>query len=280
MSKDLRASVTTERRGNVVIIRFAAPPEGYMFPETEPQLEAALDFVEGEAGLSAVILTGGDPGVFIRHFSLEVLHQRAEKLRAKGAEFDLSRPVPEPSLHRAMRRIETSPLPFIAAINGYCMGGGYELALACDIRLAEPGDYHIGLPEVRAGILPGAGGTQRLKSLIGEAAALEMILTGTTFPPQEAAARGLVSRVTQGPVLEEALALADLLAALNPAALAAAKQLVRGSGPDPELMAAERTLFAKVMVSDAAAARLKDLSAGGDIRAIPPATTFTSGDLS
>lgn len=275
---DQSATVTAERQGPVAILRFAAPPEGYMMPETEPQLEAALDFVDAQEGLRAVILTGGQPDVFIRHFSLAVLHRRAEKLRAKGATFSLSHPVPEPLLHSAMRRIENSPLPFIAAINGFCMGGGYELALACDIRLAQAGSYHIGLPEVRAGILPGAGGTQRLKSLIGEAAALEMILTGTTYPPAEAAARGLVGRVTDGPVLDAAIELAHMLAALNPEALTVAKRLVRGNGPDTGRMEAERTLFARVMTSDAAAARLLDLSKGGDIRAIPPAIHFKDGE--
>lgn len=274
---DTALLVRTERRGTTAILWFTSPPEGYMQPETELQLSAALDWVESQPDLRSVVLTGGQPGVFIRHFSLAVLHSRAEKLRAKGIAFDPARPVPEPVLHQCMRRIETSPLPFIAAINGFAMGGGYELALACDIRLAEEGDYHIGLPEVRAGILPGAGGTQRLSALIGQGAALEMILTGTTYPPAEAAGRGLVNRTTPGPVLAEALALADRLAALNAPALAAAKRLVRGDGPDPGLMAEERTRFAAVMVSDDATARLKALASGGDIRALPPEIHWTEG---
>lgn len=266
-------SLTVE--GAVAVIRFTNPPEGYMVPATEPALAEALDRVEADPAVRVVILTGGQPGVFIRHFSLEVLHRRTVKLREKGITFSVDDRAPEPLLHQCMRRIETSAKPYIAAINGHAMGGGYELALACDLRLAEAGDYHIGLPEVRAGLLPGAGGTQRLTRLVGEAVALELILTGTTLTPDQAARRGLVTRCVDGPVMVAAMEQAQMLARLDPGALAAAKRLVRGDGPDPARMAEERTRFAMVMVSDAAAARLERLvEAGGDIRAIPPLIHF------
>ena len=189
----------------IAVMRFSNPPEGYMDEGTEAGLRDALDRIETDATVRAVILTGAEAGVFIRHYDVRVLEARARKMAARGLRFSTDRPVPEPGLHACLRRIEQSPLPFVAAINGAAMGGGYELALACDIRLAQAGDYPIGLPEVRLGLLPGAGGTQRLAGLVGAARALEMVLTGTTLPPVQAAEAGLVGRCVDGPVLEAAL---------------------------------------------------------------------------
>ncbi len=144
------------------------------------------------------------------------------------------------------------------------MGGGFELALACDIRLAEAGDHWLGLPEVLIGLLPGAGGTQRLPRLIGEAAALDFILRGRTVRPKEAARMGLVSECVEGPVMDRARALAAELSRAPALALAHVKRLMRGGGAG---LAAERTLFCDLMVSDEAVALMGRMNAGsGDIR--------------
>lgn len=248
----------------IAVLRFSNPPAGYMDEGTEAGLVAALDRIEGDGALRAVILTGGAPGVFIRHYDVRVLEARSRRMAARGMTFAPTRPVPEPMLHACLRRIETSPLPFIAAINGAAMGGGYELALACDIRLAEAGDYPIGLPEVKLGLLPGAGGTQRLAALVGQARALELILTGTTLPPDRAAEVGLVGRCVAGPVLEAALVVARDLAATPPAALAHVKALVRGGGADAAGLAAERTLFCDLMVSDESIGLMHRMNTGSD----------------
>lgn len=251
----------------IAVMRFFNPPEGFMDEGTEAGLAAALDRIGGDTTLRAVILTGADAGVFIRHYDVRVLEARARAMAARGMEFSTARTVPEPRLHACLRRIEASPLPFVAAINGACMGGGYELALACDIRLAEDGDYPIGLPEVRLGLLPGAGGTQRLAGLVGQARALEMILTGTTLPPARAAEVGLVGRCVAGAVLDAALDVARDLATLPPRALAHVKALVRGEGADTPGLAAERTLFCDLMVQPETIARMARMTAEGrDIR--------------
>ena len=97
--------------------------------------------------------------------------------------------------NETMSKLEQIPKVVVAAINGHCLGGGYEIALCCDFRLAAEGSYRIGLPEVSLGLLPGTGGTQRLPRLIGRQKALELMLRGTTLTPQEARDAGLVDEL-------------------------------------------------------------------------------------
>jgi enoyl-CoA hydratase/carnithine racemase len=121
-------------------------------------------------------------------------------------------------------RVARMPQPTIAAISGYCLGGGFELALATDFRIAAPGAA-FGLPEVGIGILPSSGGTQRLVRLVGSARAKELILLGDRFGAEAAQRLGLVSEVADDP-LQRALALAERLAALPPVAVSVAKQVI------------------------------------------------------
>ncbi len=95
----------------------------------------------------------------------------------------------------AIDKLESTPKVVIAAINGHCLGGGLEIALCCDFRVAAEGSYKIGLPEVTLGLLPGTGGTQRLPRLIGRQKALELMLKGTTLSPQEAKDAGIVDEL-------------------------------------------------------------------------------------
>ncbi len=139
--------------------------------------------------------------------------------------------------------IAALPIPTIAAIHGYALGGGLELALACDLRVAEKG-AKLGLPEVGLGLIPGFGGTQRLPRLIGRGRALDLILTGRHVPAEEALAMGLVNRVGED-ALEEAKRLAKQILKNAPLALALAKEsLVRGEGLDlAEALEIEADLF-------------------------------------
>jgi enoyl-CoA hydratase/carnithine racemase len=123
--------------------------------------------------------------------------------------------------HQVFNRFgDESPL-FVAAIAGHALGGGYEIALACDIRVAAEGRYRIGLPEVTLGLLPGTGGTQRLPRLIGRGRALELMTTGRTVTPAEAERLGMVDRLVPADEFEQAVAeLAAGLAAGAPLAVA------------------------------------------------------------
>ena len=108
--------------------------------------------------------------------------------------------------NEAMGKLEAVPKVVVAAINGHCLGGGLEIALCCDFRVAAEGAYRIGLPEVTLGLLPGTGGTQRLPRLIGRQKALDLVLRGTTLTPQDALAAGVVDEVVPaGMLLDKAL---------------------------------------------------------------------------
>ena len=122
-------------------------------------------------------------------------------------------------------RLASLPMPSLALINGYAFGGGLELALACTFRLATP-NAQVGLPEIKLGLIPGYGGTQRLPRLIGEARALELILTGRPVPAEEAERIGLVHRVVQGDPLEAALAFAATFTRFSLPAMAMAREAV------------------------------------------------------
>ena len=113
----------------------------------------------------------------------------------------------------AMGKFESTPKVVVAAINGHCLGGGLEMALCCDFRIAAEGSYRIGLPEVTLGLLPGTGGTQRLPRLIGRQKALDFMLRGATMPPQDALAAGIVDEVVPaGELVEHSLERARIYA--------------------------------------------------------------------
>ena len=250
-------------RGAVLRVLLFNPPMGCMDAHTEDELLALLDLIDAAPQWRVVVLAGRDAGVFVRHYDVGVLEQRGRAMAARGLRFALDRPVPEAPLHRALARIEASDRIFIAAINGHCMGGGYELALACDLRYAQAGSYRIGLPEINIGLLPGAGGTQKLQRVMGPARALEALLLGRTFTPHEAAEHGLVHGCV-GDALAHAEATAAELAAKPQPALSHIKRLARraGHGDAAAGLADERTLFCDTMVSDAALQRMAEMNAG------------------
>lgn len=257
-----RLSVSTE--GAVAILRFSNPPHEYMDDVTVRQLTSTLDQIEGDAGIRAVVLTGASDDVFIRHYDVRELEERGRKLAARGLAFSMERPVPENAIHACYKRIEQSSKPFIAAVNGTAMGGGFELALCCDIRLVQDGPFDLGLPEVNIGLLPGGGGTQRLTRLVGQARALELMLLGKTFTPEQAVAFGLAAECVAGRVLPRALELAAELAAKPVSAVMHIKRLVREFGRvDQEAgFAAERTLFCDLMIGEPAIGRMHAMNTG------------------
>jgi enoyl-CoA hydratase len=148
--------------------------------------------------------------------------------------------------HAMCNRIEGLPVPVIAAINGFALGGGCEVTLACDIRLASDA-MKISQPEVALGIPPGWGGTQRLPRIAGEGFAKRMILTGAMIGPDEALAAGLVSAVHPADdLLDAAVAMGEEIAQKSPSAVALSKRLIHGAlGERADLLAAEAEAFAQ-----------------------------------
>jgi enoyl-CoA hydratase len=154
--------------------------------------------------------------------------------------------------HEVTRLLETMPKPTIAAVNGFALGGGCELALACDIRHAAA-SAKLGQPEINLGIIPGWGGTQRLARTAGVGFAKELILTGRTVDAEEALARGLVEKVFEaGELMGETLELARQLAEKSPLALAAAKAAVNRSfqGEHAENLEREAESFGELFASE------------------------------
>jgi enoyl-CoA hydratase/carnithine racemase len=145
--------------------------------------------------------------------------------------------------HRVLDRFAAEAPLFVAAIAGHALGGGYEIALACDIRVAAEGSYRIGLPEVTLGLLPGTGGTQRLPRLIGRGRALELMTTGRTVTPAEAERLGMVDRLVPAGEFDQAVAdLAASLAGGAPLAVAAITRAVNDGLDRPLPDALDREL--------------------------------------
>lgn len=245
--------ITMTTEDGVATVTIANPPAGYMNAETLAELDEATAAIDDDPAVRAVVYTGGVEGVFIRHYDVGELQALAAKLRARDLKVSEDRPIPERDIDRIFERIETSPKPAIAAINGHCMGGGLEFALACDIRIVASGPFSLGPIESQIGILPGAGGTVRLARLIGTHRALELCLRGRAFGPEEAVRLGIAS----GPV-DDAVAAARTVAAdlvrKPPKTLAHIKRIVRASAPPAsgELLALERTLFLDLLLSESA----------------------------
>jgi len=213
----------------IATVTFTNPPKGFFTADMVARTSAIMTELENDPDVRVIIFTGGLPDVFIRHFSVEEIIEMAAALkerRAKGLEDPRFARTP---LRMLWENVDNCRKPTIAAINGFCGGGGCELTLCCDIRLAGPGDYTIGQMEILVGLLPGAGGTTRLARAVGTGKALEWVLRGRTFSPQEAAAEGLVHHYIEGDVLAAAQDMAREFLDKPAAALAAIKQVMRSS---------------------------------------------------
>lgn len=238
-----------QSEGHVETWTMSSPPMNYMTAAMTGELLELVGRAEADQNVRAIILTGGIEGKFITHYSVDELAEAA----ADPAECARTFPELEAGFHRLLERIMLMPKVVIAAINGDCMGGGYELALACDLRLAADGPYQIGLPEAVLGILPGGGGTQRLPRLIGRGKALEVMLFGNVYHPREAGRLGMVNRVLAPETLMSfAMGWARTLAKRPPRSIAAIKRAVN-LGADRDLEAGlyiERSEMRDVMCTE------------------------------
>jgi 3-hydroxyacyl-CoA dehydrogenase len=183
--------------GDVAVITLDNPPVNGLGHALRAGIVAGLERAEADPAVKAVVITG------------------AGKAFSGGAdirEFNSPKALAEPNLHTVIRAVEGSTKPVVAAISGACMGGGLELALGCHFRVAQA-DAQIALPEVKLGILPGAGGTQRLPRVVGVEAALNMIVSGSSVPAKQLAKSALFDQVVDANVLDAGLAFARKAAA-------------------------------------------------------------------
>jgi enoyl-CoA hydratase len=205
------------KEGGVTILQLNRPEKKNAFnTQLREELDAALAEIARDPKQRAVIVTGGEEFFCAGADIGEILEANtAEATYRHAREFQL-----------LFDRIEALPQPVVAAVAGYALGGGCELALACDFRIASEGTK-FGLPEIKIGAFPGGGGTQRLPRLVGAAKAKEMILTGEPIGAEQALACGLVMKVmAKDKLLDEAKSFAAKLAALPRLALEASKMLI------------------------------------------------------
>jgi enoyl-CoA hydratase/carnithine racemase len=195
-------------------------PMNYLTADGVRELSGLVDRWRSRQ-VRAVVLTSAHRGCFITHYSVEELlasQANRERLLRSGR-------FRRDAFQEIVQRLNDLEKPVIAAMNGDTMGGGLEISLACDIRIAERGDYRYGLPEVRLGIIPGGSGTQRLARLIGAGNAVEFCLRARVVTPERALELGLVHELVDDAV-DHAVSLAHELAAMPPVAIAMVKRSV------------------------------------------------------
>jgi enoyl-CoA hydratase len=239
MFKNLRL----EKEGTVAVLTIDRPDRlNAIDNATVEEIDSALTQIESDKDLRVLILTGAGDKAFVAGADIQEL---AERDRVNGRRDTRRR-------QEVYTRLEQLEIPSIAAINGYALGTGLELAMACTFRIASA-NAKLGQPEVKLGIIPGAGATQRLPKLVGQAAALEMILTGEPITAEHALKIGLANRVVPpNELLAECRTLAQNLASRPRLALQYGKEAVlrAGEGSLAEGLAHESYLHALACASD------------------------------
>jgi len=212
------SAVRVERDGAVAVVTVDNPPVNALGNAVLAELADAAEQLGADDGVRAVVLTGRGEKAFMAGADLD------EFRRLLDGDGSIEEHVGYSS--RALTALESLPQPLVAAVQAAAMGGGLEVALTADLIVVDPGAV-LGLPEVRLGLMPGAGGTQRLPRRIGAGRAKELLLLGGAVKAEEAKAIGLVNRVSApGAALEEAQELAGRLAALSPLAVRSIKRAV------------------------------------------------------
>ncbi len=209
-----------EKKENIGLLTINRPDKlNAISNELTSELKRLLDEIENDEELRVLIITGAGDKAFVAGADIKELVDRDAKL---GRQISRER-------QEIFSRIENLQVPVIGAVNGYALGGGLELALACSIRMCSE-KAQFGSPEVKLGIIPGDGGTQRLPRLIGLGRAMEMIITGDFIDAQEAYRIGLVNKVfPHGELMDGAMDLAQRIASRPPLAIRYAKEAVNRS---------------------------------------------------
>lgn len=238
----------------IAVATFSNAPMDYLTSEGVEELRQIIDRCRSDS-IRSLVLTGSRNGKFITHYSVEELYSLAQD---KGLLDELGMTVNTGyySLLESLRQLDK---PVIAAINGDTMGGGLELCLACDIRICEHGDFKIGLPETKLGIIPGGSGTQTLSRLVGQAKAMDFILRGRVVDPVTALDIGIVHECVPD-CLARSLDIAAELSAESSLAIGAAKRAIIDGfrRPFDEALLVEAKASQVVIRSDAARQKMKE----------------------
>lgn len=227
--------VVREDQDRVAVLRVNRPDKmNALNQQVRDEMLAHLEAIESDDGVGAVVITGTGEKAFIAGADIGEFDGRSP--------FDQREAMASPRVFDVMASF---PKPVLAMINGFCLGGGCELAMSCDVRIASEG-ARFGQPEIKLGLIPGGGGTQRLPRLVGMGHAMRLTLTGDMIGAEEAQRIGLVEIVVPADELRDTtLELAGKMAAMSPLTLRVAKEALRTSErlPIEEGLAYERDLF-------------------------------------
>jgi enoyl-CoA hydratase len=207
--------------GSVAVVTIDHPPVNALSAPLLEELEAEVDRLDADDDVRAIVYVGAGERAFVAGADIsefpslrEAAHEAHESGSARG-------------IQKLGHRMDAARTPFVAAIHGFCLGGGLELAMCCDIRVASE-DAQLGQPEIKLGLIPGGGGTQRLPRLVGIGRAQYLNMTGEFIDAATAYEWGLVERVVPREELrEEALGIARTIASRSPVSIAVLRELAR-----------------------------------------------------
>lgn len=229
-----------QREGGIAVVTIDRPKVNALNLEVLRGLDAAFSSLATDDAVRAIVLTGAGR-FFVAGADIAAMRDLTADQAERFARYGQS----------VFARIASTPAPVIAAVHGMALGGGCELAMACDIVLA--GEKALfGQPEVKLGVIPGFGGTQRLVRRVGLTRALDLCLTGRNVDADEAVAIGLAARKVEGDVLEAAIEVANTIAAMGPVAIRLCKRAIHDNA-DADLgtgVAAEASLFGLCFASE------------------------------
>jgi len=213
--------ISSERDGAVAAVTIDHPPVNALSAQLLEELEAEIDRLDGDDEVRAIVLIGAGERAFVAGADISEfpsLRTAAAEAHERGS---------ARGIQKLGHRMDAARTPFVAAIHGFCLGGGLELAMCCDVRIASD-DAQLGQPEIKLGLIPGGGGTQRLPRLVGLGRALLLNLTGDFVDAATAYEWGLVEKVVPRTELREtALAIARTIASRSPVAVAILRELAR-----------------------------------------------------
>jgi enoyl-CoA hydratase len=213
--------VSTEQDGFVAVVTIDHPPVNALSAPLLEELEAEIDRLDGDASVRAIVLRGAGDRAFVAGADIKEfpsLRQAAAEAQESGS---------ARGIQKLGARMDKSSTPFVAAIHGFCLGGGLELAMCCDVRVASD-DAQLGQPEIKLGLIPGGGGTQRLPRLVGLGRALLMNMTGEFVDARTAYDWGLVEKVVpREELLDAASGVAKSIARQSPVAIGVLRELAR-----------------------------------------------------
>jgi len=211
--------VSVEQDAAVAVVTIDHPPVNALSAPLLEELESELERLDADDGVRAIVLKGAGERAFVAGADISEFPSLREEVSQEGGSAR--------GIQKLGARMDAARKPFVAAIHGFCLGGGLELAMCCDIRVAAE-DAQLGQPEIKLGLIPGGGGTQRLPRLVGLGRAMLLNLTGDFIDARTAYEWGLVEKVVpREELLDTALGIARTIAARSPVSVAVLRELAR-----------------------------------------------------